>query len=109
MRQERKRVKAMKKMATLLITVMILAGSMEMAASAQVGACGHQSVRTESEVCTATTTHPLWVGNKPNGEPILVPCTINLKWIEYKQVCNICEQVLNTRTEHISETHSIHH
>lgn len=69
----------------------------------------HEKVSDVSEICVATTTHPVWVGNKPNGEPILVDCTVTYRWKETKTVCKLCGHVFNTVTEPISETHSIHH
>lgn len=109
--QERKRVKAMKKIVAFLTAVLILAGSVGATATADNSLCVHpyEKVSTTKEICTATTTHPLWVGNKPNGESILADCTVTYKWEETKTVCTHCRQVLSTETKTISETHSIHH
>lgn len=58
---------------------------------------------------TSTYTHPAWVANKPNGEPILVPCTVTAKQQNWKRICITCGQVFNEWTDTVSETHSIHH
>lgn len=101
----------MKKIVAFLTAVLVLAGSVGAVASADDNLCIHpyDKVVETSELFTATTTHPVWVGNKPNGEPILVDCTVTYKWREIKTICAFCGKVLNVDTIQISETHSIHH
>ena len=102
----------MKKIVAFLTAVLVLAGSMGAVASADDSLCVHpfdQVVEKNGNTYVGTTTHPLWVGNKPNGEPILVDCTVTYRWREKQMVCTLCGQVVSTRTETISETHSIHH
>lgn len=110
--QERKRVKAMKKIVALLTAVMILAGSVGMVASAAVDpdVCKHTDVKAVADYTYSTTsTHPVWVANKPNGEPILATCTYTVIWQHYSHICNICKDVRGTHSEKISEQHSMTH
>ena len=112
MRQEGKRVKAMKKIVALLTTVMILAGSMGMtsAAAGDSSVCKHTNIRMEADyVYTTTSTHPVWVANKPNGEPIFATCTYIVKWQHYRYVCSYCNEERGTKSVEISEAHSMHH
>lgn len=112
LRQERKRVKAMKKIVALLTAVMILAGSVGMVASAAVDpdVCKHTDVKVVADYTYSTTsTHPVWVANKPNGEPILATCTYTVIWQHYSHICNICKDVRGTHSEKISEQHSMTH
>lgn len=102
----------MKKIVAFLTAVLILAGSVGATASADNSLCVHpyDKVREQDgNIYVGTATHPLWVGNKPNGEPILVDCTVTYRWKKIETVCMLCGQVLSTKTEPISETHSIHH
>lgn len=104
----------MKKLFALLMTVTILAGSMGMTASAGVdpNTCIHPDNNIPEITCgtaTGSYTHPAWVANKPNGEPILVTCTVTYTVQKYKTICGRCGHVFSTREERISETHSVHH
>lgn len=102
----------MKKIIALLTTVMILAGSLGMVTVAAVdpSTCEHPKVvNITAGESTSTYTHPAWVANKPNGEPILVPCDVVSKKQNWRRICSTCGQIFNTWTETVSETHSIHH
>lgn len=105
----------MKKIIALLTTVMILAGSLGMVTAAAVdpSKCEHPDDKIYNisyEVPYYTTsTHPVWVANKPNGEPILATCTITVKWQKYKRICSVCQQEFGNWSEIISETHSMTH
>ena len=97
----------MKKVIVLLAAVMILAGSMGMTASA--GECAHEKIEITAGTYTNTYTHPAWVANKPNGDPVLVPCTATETWQKYKTICRYCGELYGTREECVSVTHSVHH
>ena len=112
LRQERKKVKAMKKMIALLTAVMILAGSMEMAASAAVESETHEHnniYRVEADTYSIKSTHPVWVANKPNGEPILATCNLTTTFQRYRYICSGCREEVGTGSEAISEKHSMTH
>lgn len=101
----------MKKIMAALTTVIILAGSVEMTVSAVLPpiVCKHTYVTPTADYTYSTiSTHPVWVANKPNGEPILATCTINIKWQHYKYIC-ACGTEVGTGSEIISESHTIHH
>ena len=101
----------MKKVIVLLAAVMILAGSMGMTVSAETesGTCAHEKIEITAGTYTNTYTHPAWVANKPNGDPVLVPCTATETWQKYKTICRYCGEVFGTREVCISATHSVHH
>lgn len=103
----------MKKIIELLTTVMILAGSLGMVTVAAVdpSTCEHPNVVdiTVGYPYTTTYTHPAWVANKPNGEPIFATCTVTATKQNWRRICSTCGQIFNTWTETVSETHSIHH
>lgn len=101
----------MKKIVALLTTVMILAGSVGMSALAAVdpSVCKHDRVTDVADYTYLTTsTHPVWVANKPNGEPILATCTYTVKWQHYKYVC-ACGTEVGTGSKMISDHHSMTH
>ncbi|MEZ3427157.1 MAG: hypothetical protein K1W13_07115 [Lachnospiraceae bacterium] len=102
----------MKKIIALLAVVTILAGSVGMAASAAVdpSVCEHPNiVNITAGEGSGTYTHPYWVGNKPNGDPILVTCTVAVRYQKWKRICPTCGQLFKEWKTTISETHSIHH
>ncbi len=105
----------MKKFFALLMTVTILAGSAGMTASASVdpNVCEHPDNHIHDisyeYPYSSTTTHPAWVANKPNGDPILVTCTVTYTYQKYKRICSDCQHVFRYWEELISQTHSIHH
>lgn len=102
-----------KKIMVVLAAMMILAGNVGMTASAAVdpSKCEHPKIYNISYEApySTTSTHPVWVANKPNGEPILATCTISVKWQKYKRICSDCQQEFGNWTEKISETHSMTH
>lgn len=105
----------MKKIIALLTTVMILAGSLGMVTVAAVdpNTCKHPddnilTILYDSRYST-TSTHPVWVANKPNGEPILATCTLTVVWQKYKVICGICGHEYSRGSKKISETHSMTH
>ena len=105
----------MKKIMALLAVVTILTGSIGMAVSAAVdpNTCIHPDdnipeIPYETPY-TVTSTHPVWVANKPNGEPILATCTITATWQKYRVICGTCGHVFSEKKKKISETHSMHH
>lgn len=102
----------MKKIIVLLAVVAILAGSIGTTASAAVdpSVCEHPNIVniTAGEV-GGMYTHPYWVGNKPNGDPILVTCTVTVRHQKWKRICPTCGQLFKEWKTTISETHSIHH
>lgn len=106
-------MKRIKKIMVVLAALMILAGNVGMTASAAVAPdkCEHPGNRVFEfkDTYSTTSTHPVWVANKPNGEPILATCTITVKWRRYKKICSLCAQELGNKSEKISETHSMTH
>ncbi|MDE5801619.1 MAG: hypothetical protein K2I22_01725 [Lachnospiraceae bacterium] len=101
----------MKRVIALLAAVIVLAGSVEMTASAVLPPiiCEHNYVTPKADYQYSTTsTHPVWVANKPNGEPILATCTISITWQHYKYIC-ACGTEVGTGSEKISESHTMHH
>ena len=104
-------MKRIKKIMVVLAAVMILAGNVGMAVSAETGSetCAHEKVEITAGTYTNTYTHPAWVANKPNGDPILVPCTATETWQRYKTICRYCGELYGTREAFISATHSVHH
>ena len=110
-----KQVSSMKKIIALLTAVMILAGSFGMVTLAAVdpNTCIHPddnilTILYDSRYST-TSTHPVWVANKPNGEPILATCTLTVIWQKCKVICGSCQHVFSDGPVKISETHSMHH
>lgn len=108
-------MKRIKKIVVVLAALMILAGNVGMTVSAAVdpNTCIHPDdnipeVPYGSKYST-TSTHPVWVANKPNGEPILATCTLTVTWQNYKVICGVCGHVFNDGPKKISETHSMTH
>ncbi|MBD5480453.1 MAG: hypothetical protein HDR11_11930 [Lachnospiraceae bacterium] len=107
-------MKRIKKIMAVLAILAVLAGSLGMTASAAVdsGKCEHPDNHIYDKYedpYTVTSTHPVWVANKPNGEPILASCTVTYTLQKWKRACAFCGQVIFERTITISETHSMHH
>lgn len=106
-------MKRIKKIMMVLAALIILAGNVGMVASAAVAPdkCTHPYNRVFEfkDTYSTTSTHPVWVANKPNGEPILATCTISASWRRYKKICSLCAQELGNKSEKISETHSMTH
>lgn len=111
----REQVSRMKKIMALLATVIILAGSLGMVTAAAVdpSTCIHPDGNIPEVFYgtpyNVTSTHPVWVANKPNGEPILATCTITATWQRCKVICGTCGYVFSDGAKCISETHSMHH
>lgn len=100
----------MKKMVALLTTVMILAGSVGMAASAATVACPHPSTHSEKDgvAYIETYTHSVQVGTSTSGKPILAACLVEIQWQPYKDVCNICGEKAGSYLKQVYEVHSMH-
>lgn len=99
----------MKKVIALLAAVIVLAGSVEMTASAATTACEHSSHRREEVNDTIETyTHSVRVGTSTSGKPILAACLVEIKWHHYNRVCNFCQEVIASYKEKVYENHSMH-
>ncbi len=102
----------MKKRIAVLAAVAVLLGSAGETVSAETGraACPHTvKVEITAGTRTNTYTHPAWVANKPNGDPILVPCTAKETWQEYREICRDCGLVCKKWETCILTEHSVHH
>ena len=99
----------MKKVMALLAAVIVLAGSVEMMASAATTAtCHHPSIQIEEgNNSIETYTHSIQVGTSTSGKPILAACLVEIKWHNYKITCLVCGEVM-LRKEKIYENHSMH-
>ena len=98
----------MKKVIALLAVVIVLAGSVEMTASAATTACQHPSTRREEVKDTIETyTHSIQVGTSTSGKPILAACLVEIKWHHYKIICNMCGKTKDYK-EKVYEVHSMH-
>ncbi|MBD5480455.1 MAG: hypothetical protein HDR11_11920 [Lachnospiraceae bacterium] len=108
-------MKRIKKIMVVLAALMIFAGNVGMTVSAAVdpSICEHPDDKiyniSYETPYTVVSTHPVWVANKPNGDPILATCTITAKWQKYKRICSVCQQEFRNWSEEISETHSMTH
>ena len=102
----------MKKIIALLMAVMILSGIMGMTASAAVdpSTCEHPNiVNITAGEGSRTYTRPFFTGNTPDGDPILVTCTVTVREQKWKRICPTCGQLFKEWRTTISESHSIHH
>ncbi|MDE6128622.1 MAG: hypothetical protein K2G16_05450 [Lachnospiraceae bacterium] len=108
-RQERKMVKAMKKIVALLTTVMILTGSVGMTASAATtDACDHPYyIQNGVNDFIETYTHSVRVGTSTSGKPVMAVCLVEIGWREYKMECTKCRAAANYK-EKVYEVHSMH-
>lgn len=100
----------MKKMVALLTTVMILAGSVGMAASAATtDACNHLDVRNEKvDDYIETYTHSVRVGTSASGKPAYALCLVEIGWQRYRSVCYQCQKELGSYLTKVYELHSMH-
>lgn len=100
----------MKKVIVVLAAIVVLFGSVGMTASAVTTAvCSHTSIISKKgQERIETYTHPWQVGKTENGKPILAACLVEIKWQEYKYVCQYCGKELGSYEEKIYENHSMH-
>ena len=100
----------MKKVIALLAAVIVLAGSMEMKASAATTACDHSSHKKVAygDISIETYTHSVQVGTSTSGKPLLAACLVEIGRQRYQRVCNMCGKVITSYTEKIYEVHSMH-
>ena len=102
----------MKKIIALLAAVIVLAGSVGIAASASAdpSKCEHTNIVniTAGEI-PGMYTHPFYTGNNPNGDPIFATCTVTVRQQKWKRICTACGQVFDEWKTTISEKHSIAH
>ena len=110
LRQERKRVKAMKKIVALLTAVMILAGSVGMTASAATtDTCNHSNIRNEKvDDYIETYTHSVRINSSTNGKPAYALCLAEIRWQRYRDVCCQCDKELGSYLTKVYEVHSMH-
>ncbi len=99
----------MKKMVALLTTVMILAGSVGMAASAATtDVCDHPYyIQNGVNDSIETYTHSVQVGTSTSGKSILAVCLVEIGWREYKLECTKCRAAASYK-EKVYEVHSMH-
>ena len=103
----KEKVRGMKKFFALLMTVTI--AGMTASASVDPDIYKHSTHEYKFDgTYSVTTTHPVWVANKPNGEPILATCTVTYTYEKYIRICKNCSEPA-TKSVLISDTHSMTH
>ncbi len=103
----------MKKVITMIALVMVLLGSIGLqAAAANKEDCRHNvgtyTITYDTEK-TGTYTHPALVAYKPNGDPILVECTVTETYQPMRVICSGCGYIISDWQERVGITHSIKH
>ncbi|MBD5497766.1 MAG: hypothetical protein HDR11_08390 [Lachnospiraceae bacterium] len=100
----------MKKMVALLATVMILAGSVGMTASAATpDTCSHPYLRNEKvDDYIETYTHSVRVNSSTNGKPAYALCLAEIRWQRYRDVCSQCHKEIGSYLTKVYEVHSMH-
>lgn len=102
----------MKKVMAAVAAVILLGSIGQYTNAANQEDC-HHNVGTNTisydEKKTNTYTHPALVAYKPNGDPILVECTVTETYQPMRVICSGCGYIISDWQERVGISHSIKH
>lgn len=103
----------MKKAIVIIAAMAVLLCSNGLHVSAETQDECHHNVGTHTITYdtqkTNTYTHPAFVAYKPNGEPILVECTVTETYQPMRVICSGCGYIISDWQERVGISHSIKH
>lgn len=110
---EREGKRVMKKVIAIMAVMTMLVCGIGMNVSAATQDVCHHNVGTYTITYgtqkTSTYTHPALVAYKPNGDPILVECTVTETYQPMRVICSGCGYIISDWQERVGITHSIKH